>query len=110
MAKKGSVKLTWIRSPSPDARKQLIKVNYKGAELLTSEVGPEVEQLMVQIPASGPVDYSVVTIDDDGLVATSDPHTFVIGDLEAPLPATGLDHQIVGIIDDTPPEPPAPPA
>lgn len=108
MAKTASVKLTWVRSPSPDAKRQIITVNRAGVAIFTSEVGPEVEQVMVQIPASSPVDYSVVTVDEDGLVAPSAPHTFTIGDLENPLPATNLDHLVVGIVDDTPPvTPPA---
>lgn len=96
MPKVADVKLTWIRSPSSDAKSARVVVKAGDAES-HFDLRPDVQQLMVIVKPSTTVTYSVVTFDDDGLAASSEGHTFVVGDLELPLPATGLDHQIISI-------------
>lgn len=96
--KVADVKLTWTKSPSAPISKVVVNVTING-NLTTTEVGAEVEEFMIGVHALGVVSFSIDTFDDEGLKATSETHTFTLGNLEAPLPATGLFHEVVAIRD-----------
>lgn len=98
MSKVADVKLTWIKSPSTDVAKVQVIVTKDGTET-TTEVGPEVESIQIVVEASKSVTFKVVVTDSENLTATSDLYSFSLGDLEAPLPATGLFHEVLGIRD-----------
>lgn len=96
--KVADVKLSWSKSPSADVSKvQVVLVN-DGVTTKT-DFGPEVESYQIVVQARKSVQYSVITIDSEGLQATSVLYTFTLGDLENPLPATNLTHEVVGIRD-----------
>ena len=99
MAKVASVRLSWTRSPSSDVTMQKINVTING-DVKTIEIGPEVESYQLDINASSAVSFDVVSIDDDANVVSSEVYNFRISDLEAPLPATILFHEIVSIRDE----------
>ena len=94
--KVADVKLSWTKSPSADISKVQIVITNGGATT-TTELGPEVEQFMIVVQASGSVQFKIVTFDAEGLFATSETYAFTLGDLEAPLPATALFHEVVGV-------------
>lgn len=96
--KVADVKLGWTKSPSADVSKIQIVVINDGVTT-TSEGGPEVESLQIVVQASKAVQFKVVTFDSEGLQSTSETYTFTLGDLEAPLPATSLFHEVVGVRD-----------
>lgn len=96
MAKVADVKLTWSKSPSADVAKVTVAVTKDGTTT-TTDVGPEVESFQIVVEASKSVTFTVVTTDSEGLTGTSDSYTFTIGDLEAPLPATNLFHEVLAI-------------
>ncbi len=98
MAKVADVKLSWTKSPSADVAKVTVVVTKDGTET-TTEVGPEVESIQIVVEASKSVTFKVIVTDSEGLAATSDIYTFSLGDLEAPLPATDLFHEVVGVRD-----------
>jgi hypothetical protein len=106
--KVADVKLSWSKSPSSDVKGVKIVVTKDGVDTVT-EGGPEVESLMIVVEASKSVQFKVITLDSEGLTATSDVYSFSLGDLEAPQPATSLMHEVVGIRD-VPDPVPAPPA
>ena len=94
--KVADVRLGWTRSPSSDVTKVEVVTKIDGAETKI-EFGPEVQEMVVEVKASASVQFQVVTYDAQGNQATSETHTFVLDDLEAPQPATGLFHEIVGV-------------
>ncbi len=98
MAKVADVKLTWRKSPSSDITGIKVVVTNNGVET-TTEGGPEVQELMVIVNASGSLSFKVVSLDSEGNEAVSETYTFSLGDLEAPLPATDLFHEIVAVRD-----------
>lgn len=98
MAKVADVKLSWKKSASADVDKVSIVVTIDGTTT-TTELGPEVEEFMIVVNANGVVNFNVVTFDSEGLQSTSSTYAFSLGDLEAPLPATDLFHEVVGIRD-----------
>lgn len=98
MAKVADVKLSWTKSPSADVAKVTVVVTKDGTET-TTEVGPEVESIQIVVEASKSVTFKVIVTDSEGLAATSDIYTFSLGDLEAPLPATNLFHEVIGVRD-----------
>lgn len=98
MPKVADVRLGWTKSPSADVSKVQVVVTNNGTES-TVEGGPEVEELMVVVQPLGAVQFKVVTFDSEGNQATSETYAFTLGDLEAPLPATGLFHEVVGVRD-----------
>lgn len=99
MGKVADVKLSWSPSVSAGVLKQVAKVAIDGAEPTTFEVGPEVESVVVEVKASSNVVFWVETTDDENLTSVSEQYTFQIKDLEAPLPATNLFHEILGVRD-----------
>lgn len=109
--KVADVKLRWTKSPSTDVVKQIVRTTIAGGTTEV-ELGPEAEEYMVVISASTPFSFSVDTFDSEGNHTASETYTNVIGDLEAPQPAAGLFHEVVGVrdIDAPPPAPPPAPA
>lgn len=98
MPKVADVKLSWTKSPSLDLQKVEVVVNNGGTET-TTELGPEVQEFMIVVQASGAVQFKIVTYDTEGLKATSETYSFTLGDLEVPLPATNLFHEVVAVRD-----------
>lgn len=98
MPKVADVKLSWTKSPSLDLQKVEVVVNNGGTET-TTELGPEVQEFMIVVQASGGVQFKIVTYDTEGLKATSETYSFTLGDLEVPLPATNLFHEVVAVRD-----------
>lgn len=98
MAKVADVKLSWVRSPSADVVSRTIEVTING-QTTTADVGPEVEQYMIEVSASGSVQFKTTVKDAEDQVVSSEVYSFTVGDLEAPQPDTGLLHEIVGIRD-----------
>lgn len=98
MAKVADVKLTWTKSVSADIERVEIRVTQNGTETLT-ELGPEVEQFMIEAGPHASVAFAIDTYDAEGNKATSQVYTFTLGDLEMPLAATNLSHEITAIRD-----------
>jgi hypothetical protein len=92
MAKIADVKLGWIKSPSADVHHAQVVTTINGSET-TVEVGPEVEEIQIEVQASSSVQFRVVTFDNEGNQSTSEVYSFSLGDLEAPVPASNLFHQ-----------------
>lgn len=105
MAKLASVKLSWKKSVSADAVSQQVVTVVDGAAA-TVTLDAVAESVTVDVLARAAVRFKVVTLDAEGLSASSDEYSFVLGDLEAPQPATGLGHQVLSVRD----VPDAPPA
>lgn len=105
MGKVADVKLGWTPSVSPGITKQVAKVAIDGAEPTTFEVTPEVQSVTIEVKASSSVVFWVETTDDENLTSVSEQYTFQIKDLEAPLPATNLFHEVVGVRDVSDPVP-----
>lgn len=96
MAKIATVKLTWLRSPSSDAASVEIRTTVNGNT--TTIEGPITqESFTLECEPNSSVTFSVITFDSEGLATESESHSFVLGDLDAPLPATALNHEIVSI-------------
>lgn len=98
MAKVADVKLSWTKSPSADVKTVSVVVNNNGTET-TADFGPEVESFNIVVSASSSVSFKVQVTDSEGLTATSSTYTFTLGDLETPLPATNLKHEVVAVRD-----------
>lgn len=103
----GVIKLSWKKSPSLDIERVNIVVNNDGTET-TTEVGPEVQDFMIEVGANKTCSFKIVSFDTEGKQATSESYTFTLGDLVDPLPATDLSHEVVSVRDETE-EPPIPP-
>lgn len=98
MAKVADVKLFWTKSVSTDVSKVEVYVTINGTETKT-EVGPEVQEIMVEVAAMGVVAFRVVVTDTEGYVASSETFTFTLGDLVPPQPATALGFEVTGVRD-----------
>lgn len=107
MAKKARVRFSWLRSVSPDVAEQQVTVRVDGVVTLESVLEADTQEIITDVAASSSVEFSVLTVDHDGNETPSETYTFVVGDLEAPQPATGLAHEILGVVD-VPDEPVAP--
>ena len=99
MSEVASVVLGWNRSPSSDVVSQSINITINGNTDTSIEVGAEVQSYQLEVDAKSSVSFSIKSFDAEGKVATSEVYSFTLGDLEAPLPATNLFHEIVGIRD-----------
>lgn len=99
MAKVADVKLSWKKSPSLDISSQVIEIKKGSAEATRIEVGPEVESYMLEVDALNTVSFTIQTLDIEGQVVTSDVYSFSLGDLEVPLPATDLFHEVIAVRD-----------
>lgn len=95
MARVADVRFFWTRSPSADIATVKAVVTQNGTETVT-EFGPEVEEFTLSIPALSSVQFKIESFDSEGNKATSETYGFVLGDLEMPLPATGLGHEVLG--------------
>ncbi len=98
MSKVADVKLGWLKSPSADIGKVKVVVTNDGTET-TSEFGPEVESVQIVVKAMGAVQFKVIVFDTEGKQATSETYSFNLGDLEDPLPATNLFHEVLAVRD-----------
>jgi hypothetical protein len=98
MAKVADVKLFWSKSPSQDIAKVTVTTTINGVDTV-AEFGPEVEEMQIEVAALGTVQFQIVVTDTEGKVASSEIHSFTLGDLEDPLPATNLGHEILGVRD-----------
>jgi hypothetical protein len=98
MAKVAQVRLGWTRSPS-DVTSQTIELNVNGV-VKTIDVGPNVDsyQLEETLPAKSVVSFKIDTKDDDDKIVSSEVYNFKLGDLEDPLPATNLFHEVVAVV------------
>lgn len=96
--KVADVKIFWTPSPSADVEKVIVKTTVNGSETM-SQFGPEVIEMMIEVAALGSVTVQIDVIDKEGLTGSSEIHSFVLGDLEAPQPVTNVGHEIVGIRD-----------
>lgn len=103
--KVASVLLFWVRSPSIDVESQRVEVVVDGVQQSGAEFGPEVENMTIDVKASQIVTFKVITTDSGGLSTVSTSYTINLGDLEAPLPATGLGHEVMGIREEDDGEP-----
>lgn len=90
------VKLYWTKSVSTDVAKVDVYTTINGTETHT-EVGPEVQEILVEVAAMGVVSFRVVVTDTEGKTTTSETYTFTLGDLVPPQPATGLGHEVTGV-------------
>jgi hypothetical protein len=102
--KAANVKIGWVRSPSSDvtSRKLVLTVDSEVTEI---ELGPEVESFDIQVKALSSVVFKTIVFDSEGNQAEASSYSFTLGDLEAPLPDTGLFHEILGVVDLPDPEP-----
>lgn len=100
MAKIASVKLSWKPSVSVDAVKQVASVTIDGGEPTTFEVSPPLGEVLIDVKASSSVVFSVETTDSEGMTSISEMYSFVLGDLEAPQPATDLFHEVISVRDE----------
>lgn len=96
--KVADVKLFWTKSPSQDIAKVTVKTTINGTETV-AEVGPEVQEIQVEVAALGSVQFQIDVTDTEGKVASSEIYSFTLGDLENPLPATNLGHEVLGVRD-----------
>lgn len=103
--KVADVKLFWQKSVSGDVEKAQVTVTNNGT-VTVADLGPEVEDFVIEVQAGGSVSFKVVTFDKEGLQSTSETYSFTLGDLEPPQPATLLGHEVVGVRDVADPIPP----
>jgi hypothetical protein len=103
--KVADVKLFWVKSPSADVDHIEVVVTNNGVTTTTVR-SADVEDFMIEVQARGSVSFRIDTYDSEGNKTSSETYTFTLGDLEAPLPATGLGHVVTGVRD----VPDAPPA
>lgn len=96
--KRADVKLFWTKSPSADVDRVELAVTIDGTEQVYN-LGSEVQELMIEVDAGKSVSFRVDTFDAEGNKAQSSVATFTLGDLEAPLPATGLGYEVTAVRD-----------
>jgi hypothetical protein len=101
VSKIATVKLGWTKSPSADVAKVEVIVNTGGA-VTTTEVGPEVESIQVEVAASTSFSFQLRVTDSEGLTASSELYSYTLGDLTAPVPPAGLFHEVIGVRDAEP--------
>jgi hypothetical protein len=98
MAKVADVKLKWTKSASADVNKVKITVTNDGT-VTETELGPEVQEFMIEVGAGKSFSFSLMTFDSEGRQSTAADYSFTFGDLEDPLPPMNLSHEIVGVRD-----------
>lgn len=86
--------LGWTPSISSDIVEQQVKIVIDGAEQTVS-YGRDVEEHTIDVAANSSVLFSVDSLDAEGNVASSVSHSFSVGDLVDPQPATDLFHRMV---------------
>lgn len=99
MPKVADVKLGWNRSVSTDLKAVQLSVAIDG-NVTTTDLPPETQEFMIVVGANKSFSFQVKTIDTEGLEASSELYASVLGDLEAPQPATSLFHEVVAIRDE----------
>lgn len=96
MSKVADVKLGWSKSVSSDVVRQEIILTIDGATT-EIEVGAEVETYTLEVAAKSSVQFAIKSFDSEDLEVTSEVYSFTLGDLEAPQPASGLFHEVLGV-------------
>ena len=96
--KVASVKYTWSRSASVDVVLQKVEITKNGV-LEVFEFPPETQEFIGTVQAASNVSFRVESIDSENNTVFSDLYTFTLGDLEAPLPATNLFHEVLEVVD-----------
>jgi hypothetical protein len=106
VGKVADIKLFWQRTATPIDRimKQRVDLVVDGVQYMIAEFGPEIQDFQITVRASQSVTYTITTTDKEGLEAVSASYSFTLGDLVAPLPATGLGHAVLAIRDEDLPE------
>ena len=102
MGKVADLKLSWLRSPSPDNKigRVELAITQNGA-VTTQEIGKDVQEFAITVKTNTSFSYKVLTYDNDtNQVVTSLSADINIGDLELPLPASGLQIEILAIRDE----------
>ena len=94
-----TVKLFWVNSPSPDIVSQKVSVSIDSKPPTVAEFGPEVNSLTLNVAAKSSVLFTVEVTDSEGQTAMSESYFFQLGDLVAPMPATGLGHEVLGVME-----------
>ena len=97
MAKVANVLLFVTASPDGNITKRTFNVSVGGVSAAPVDVGPEVTEVTVQVPASTAFTFSTTVTNPNG-EATSETYSATLGDLESH-PDTGLGHQVVSISD-----------
>lgn len=100
MAKQANIRLFWSRSASANATKIKMSLTIDGTNTVL-DLPVETEEFNIVVGANKSFAYTIETFDSDGLSTTSQGFSMTLGDLTAPLPATGLGAVIVSI-DDVP--------
>ena len=98
MSKVADVKLGWSPSVSADVVSQIVHFTVGGNPREVT-LTREVSELLIEVDASTGVQFYVVSIDSEGQESSSEVYTFVLGDLQPPVPATGLFHEVVAVRD-----------
>jgi hypothetical protein len=98
MSKVADVKLGWSPSVSADVVSQVVHFTVDGNPREVT-LTREVAELMIEVKASTGVQFFVTSLDSEGQESSSEVYTFVLGDLEPPIPATGLFHEVVAVRD-----------
>lgn len=99
---KARVKLFWTLSPSPDVAKREIEVS-TAAGTIVAEVPLGVNEFLYTAESDSTLVFKTRVYDSANNVAESQSFTFVVPDLEAPLPDTELGATILEVIPDEPP-------
>src|SRR5574343_892870 len=106
------VKVEWVKSPSVDVVKQVVKINVAGIESVVVDLEPFIEAFgPFEVPEKAAVHVEVIANDGtyDSEPAVLD---FVLGDLVAPEAPSGIKYSVVEIVDKNEPAPepePTPP-
>lgn len=93
---KASIRLFWTRSASADIASRKITIT-KNGETTVLEVGPEVNEYVLDVDASSSVVFLTEVTDSEGRTATSEAYSFTVGDLVPPQPDTGLGHEVLAV-------------
>jgi len=97
----------WDRSVSTEIDRVEVSITVDGVTTKTT-YPEEVQSFQMRIFAGSGGSFQVITYSPDGIPVMSEVHTFSIGTLELPQPATNLRHKIINVIDDTEPTPTPP--
>lgn len=95
--KVADIRLGWKKSVSIGVLSQLLTLTVDGVTT-TAALDANIEEFMIVVSASKSVQFKVDTTDIDG-TTSSLVYDFLVSDLELPLPATDLFHQVVAIRD-----------
>lgn len=97
-----NVRLFWVRSPSADVSRSQLVLNVNGTETVV-DMGPDVQEFVMDVTAQSNVRFRIDVWDAEGQKASSAEFAFTLGDLETPIPPSGLGMEILSVRDDGPP-------